>query len=192
MKASILYVELKQGHFGPAWIGYAHFSKTGNTVYFDNKVLGKGKGIRGNYFDIENGDEYWVSGVKKNGQDRHWAGGGKILIDKAVVDDYLRIIDASELPKNKFIITELVNVPNKALSMEIENEVITIKPFNQELMFKNVNDLNDKELQQVIDYLERMDFSELYLKARKDYIKKVEGCLAEQLARSALHVESVL
>jgi len=192
MKAEILYVELKHGHSGPAWIGYAHFSKTGNTVYFDGKVLKKGQGLSGNHFDIETNEEYWISGVKKNGQDRHWAGGGKIFIDKAVVDDYLKIIDSSELPKNKFIITNLVNVPNKALSVEIENEAITVKAFNRELIFKNVKDLNDEELQQVIDYFERMDFSGLHFKARKGYIKKIEGCLAEQLARSALHVESVL
>ena len=25
----------------------------------------KGSGISGNYFDVETGDEYWISGVKK-------------------------------------------------------------------------------------------------------------------------------
>jgi hypothetical protein len=67
MKTEILYVELKQGHSGPAWIGYGQFSKSGQTVYFDGKVLKKGQGIISNHFDIENGDEYWISGVKKNG-----------------------------------------------------------------------------------------------------------------------------
>lgn len=68
----------------------AEFSKTGRTVYFNGKALKNLNfgGVSGNYYDIENGDEYWISGVKKNGRDRHWAGVGKIMIDRNVVDIY--------------------------------------------------------------------------------------------------------
>ena len=38
------------------------------------------EGIARNYFDAETGDEYWISGPKKNGQDRHSAGGGPVAI----------------------------------------------------------------------------------------------------------------
>ena len=31
---------------------------------------------------METGESYWVSGVKKDGQDRHWAGSGKVLIER--------------------------------------------------------------------------------------------------------------
>ena len=85
MKSKIMYIENKSyGHHGPAWIGLVEFSKSGQTVYFNNKALKKLKnpGTYGNHFDIETGEEYWVSGVKKNGQDRHWCGGGKIMLDK--------------------------------------------------------------------------------------------------------------
>jgi len=121
VKTEILFVELKQGHSGPAWIGYGHFSKSGKAVYFDGKVFRKGQGISGNHFDIETGEEYWISGVKKNGEDRHKNGSGKIQLDNAVVSDYLKIIGKTELPKNKFILIDLNNVPNKELSKEIEN-----------------------------------------------------------------------
>jgi hypothetical protein len=43
MRKEILYVELKKGHSGLAWIGYGYFSKSGQTVYFDGKVLKKGR-----------------------------------------------------------------------------------------------------------------------------------------------------
>ena len=33
----------------------------------------------GNYVDMETGESFWVSGVKKNGEDRRWAGSGKVL-----------------------------------------------------------------------------------------------------------------
>jgi hypothetical protein len=30
---------------------------------------------------METGESFWVSGVKKNGQDRHWAGFGKVMVE---------------------------------------------------------------------------------------------------------------
>jgi hypothetical protein len=87
----------------------AEFSKTGRTVYFNGKAFknSNARGISGNYYDIENGDEYWISGVKKNGTDRHWAGGGKIMIDRKTVDHYLSQVDFDKLDKNRF---ELVDI----------------------------------------------------------------------------------
>ena len=133
MRTAILYVELKQGHSGPAWIGNGQFSKSGQTIYFDGKILKKGQGVVSNYFDIENGNEYWISGAKKNGEDRHWAGTGKIHIDKSIIDDYLKIIGQAILPKNKFVLVHLNNIPNKELSKEIENSKLTEELYNKQL-----------------------------------------------------------
>jgi len=63
----------------------------------------------GNFVDISSGIEHWVSGVKKNGEDRHWAGFGKIYIDKSAIEGYLKIINKSELPTNKFNMQEFEN-----------------------------------------------------------------------------------
>lgn len=42
MKSKIMYIENKSnGHHGPAWIGLIEFSKSGQTVYFNNKALKK-------------------------------------------------------------------------------------------------------------------------------------------------------
>jgi len=46
----------------------------------------------GNYIDMETGESFWVSGVKKNGKDRHWAGSGKVLIEASAVAEYLKTI----------------------------------------------------------------------------------------------------
>ena len=123
MKTKLLYVELipDTTHTGPAWIGYGQINRTGKTIYFDGKILGHGKGMIGNHVDIVKGDEYWISGVKKDGQDRHWAGHGKIQIDKSAITEYLQIIDEQELPKGKFIIVELNNIPKTELATKIEN-----------------------------------------------------------------------
>jgi len=93
MKDEIRYVELKTGYSddGPAWIGKVKLSKSGNTVYFNDKAFRKWRGAGSNYYDIETHEEYWISGVKKDGSDRHWAGHGKIILAKNIVADYLAI-----------------------------------------------------------------------------------------------------
>lgn len=93
-----MYVELKSGYNddGPAWIGRVFVSKTGQTVYFRGKTLQRihPGGIGANHLDVETHDEYWISGVKKNCEDRHWAGGGPVEIDPDVRDEYLTIVKA--------------------------------------------------------------------------------------------------
>jgi hypothetical protein len=109
------YIELKSGHSdnGPAWIGYVTPSKTGRTLYFNGRGLMKLKGQRrdgsgGNYVDKETGESFWVSGVKKNGEDRHWAGSGKILVEAAAVSEYLSLIGAKILDTSRCEITNAI------------------------------------------------------------------------------------
>jgi len=125
MKSRLMYVELKSGFNddGPAWIGMASFSKTGRTIYFNGQAFQGGR-IGGNHQEVESGETYWISGVKKDGEDRHLAGSGKIKIDKAVISEYLSIIKKDELPKNKFEIVELNNTAPKELVKEITNQKI--------------------------------------------------------------------
>lgn len=125
MKPELKYVELKSGYGdnGPAWIGIAEFSKSGRTVYFNGKALknSNAQGIAGNYYDLENGDEYWISGVKKDGADRHWAGGGKIMIDRNVVELYLSKVNFSKLDERYYELTDIKKTDKQKFS-ELENE----------------------------------------------------------------------
>jgi len=82
LKSRIMYVEHKSGQSDcrPAWIGRVFFSKTGKTLYYRGKAFRSLKGgFCANYFDVKTGEEYWISRCKKNGQDRHWAGGGRLV-----------------------------------------------------------------------------------------------------------------
>lgn len=67
MIKNLMYIELKSGYSddGPAWIGYVKTSKTRKTVYFNDHAFQKAIGGGSNYIDIENGDGYWISGLKK-------------------------------------------------------------------------------------------------------------------------------
>ena len=81
----VMYVEQKTDgnrgldDRGPAEIGEVTFSQTGRTVYFKGRSFRRAKGwAGGNFLCVETGDQYWISGVKKRGTNRHWAGGGPI------------------------------------------------------------------------------------------------------------------
>jgi len=109
------YIELKSGHSddGPAWIAFVEQSKTGRTLYFNGRGLMKLKGQRrgdsgGNYIDMETGESFWVSGVKKNCQDRHWAGSGKVLVEAAAVEEYLETIKAKTLDTSRCEVTNSI------------------------------------------------------------------------------------
>jgi len=105
----LMYIELKSGYSdnGPAWIGRVKVSKTGKTIYFNNRGFQKNIGYCSNYIDIETGEEYWISGLKKNQYNRHWAGYGKIIIDKKVVDEYLQYIGEEKLDLTHYVIADI-------------------------------------------------------------------------------------
>ncbi len=111
MALELKYIELKSGYEnnGPAWIGRVKISRTGKTVYFNDHAFQKYNGISGNYYDVESGEEYWISGIKKNGTDRHWTGCGKIIIDRKIISSYLSIIGKEKLDDTKFIIEDIID-----------------------------------------------------------------------------------
>ncbi len=128
-KDRIIYVELKTGYSdnGPAWIGRCRQSKTGRTLYFNGRALRscRGMGISANYYDTETGEQYWVSGVKRNGRDRHWAGSGAVMIDKSVVKEYLALIRSRRLNPKYYKIVVFDQGDILAHSHRRENKVLT-------------------------------------------------------------------
>ncbi len=124
-KLVLKYIELKSGYNddGPAWIGSVKQSKSGRTLYFDGKAFKSldGEGISGNYFDIETRDEYWISGIKKDGSDRHWAGSGPVTIEASAVKEYLAIVGKSKLDPKRFVVSDQIQPTDPAKFHELEN-----------------------------------------------------------------------
>jgi hypothetical protein len=86
-----MYIEEKSGGLeGAARIGRVYFSKSGKTIYYRGKKFQslKGNGFKANYFDVQTGDQYWISGPKKNRQDRLYGGALDVEIDPDVQDEY--------------------------------------------------------------------------------------------------------
>lgn len=125
MQYKIMYIELKSGYKdnGPAWIGRVAISKSGQTVYFDNKAFKKANGIRGNFYNLETGDEYWISGVKKDGRDRHWAGNGKIMIDRKIIREYLQITGEESIDTKRLEILDIEDSYPIDRVNKIENKI---------------------------------------------------------------------
>lgn len=93
MEKRLMYIELKThpgGHTdaGPARIGWVSFTKTGKTLIYQGKRFQRGRPTTcGNHYDIETGDEYWISGCKKNGEDRLF-GNSPVEIDEDAREAY--------------------------------------------------------------------------------------------------------
>src|ERR1700722_4074158 len=97
----IMYIEDKSDELvGPARIGRVTFSKSGKSLHYKGKTFQslKGNGFKANYFDVESGDHYWISGPKKNGEDGLY-GPKPTPIDEDVREEYWTRI--REKPENK-------------------------------------------------------------------------------------------
>ena len=90
MNKKILYIEQKTdgdsslNDRGAAVIGEVKLSKTGKTYYYKGKSFERVSGggpCSSNYFCPEDKNYYWISGVKKDGKNRHWAGSGGVRIE---------------------------------------------------------------------------------------------------------------
>ena len=122
MKQELRYIELKSGYNddGPAWVGYVEFSKSGKTTYFNDHAF-NGNG-HGGCHDIETGDIYWITGIKKDGNNRHIFGRGKIQIQDRAIEEY-ESITGIKIHNNKNF------------------EIVTVKPTSKE-RFNSI--LNEK------------------------------------------------
>jgi hypothetical protein len=104
MKTRIMYVEYKgDGLTGEARIGKVKFSKTGQSIHYNGKTFQtlNGRGFKSNYFDVETGEEYWISGCKKDGADRLYGERLPIYIDDDIREEYW--ITIRNLPDKKHI-----------------------------------------------------------------------------------------
>jgi len=95
VKPRVMYIESKAGGLtGPARIGRVTFSKTGRTIYYQGREFRSldGAGFKANYYDVATGEEYWISGPKKDGSDRLYGERVPVEIDDDVREEYWTVI----------------------------------------------------------------------------------------------------
>jgi len=88
-KTKIMYIEYKGADLvGPARIGRVTYTKSGKSIYYGGRTFKSlnGYGFKANFFDVETGEEYWISGCKKDGTDALYA--TTVEIDEDVREEY--------------------------------------------------------------------------------------------------------
>jgi hypothetical protein len=90
LKERIMYIERKDSLNGDdARIGRVRFSKSGASLYYGGKEFKSLKGgFKANYYEVESGDQYWISGCKRQGGDRLYASNKPIFIDEDAREEY--------------------------------------------------------------------------------------------------------
>ena len=86
-----MYIESKaRGVTGPARIGRVSFSRTGRTLHYGGRSFQslEGAGAKANFYDVETGEEYWISGPRKDGGDRLHGEAVPVEIDEDVRAEY--------------------------------------------------------------------------------------------------------
>ena len=99
-RTRIMWIEHKaDGLAGPARIGRPTFSKSGRSLYYQGKRFEtlNGQGFKANYFEVESGDHYWISGCRKDGMDALYS--TDVEIDDDVREEYWREI--RDLPNQR-------------------------------------------------------------------------------------------
>ena len=90
-KTRIMYIEKKSdGVTGNARIGRVTYSKTGQSLYYAGRTFAKHRGFKSNFYDVDTGDEFWISGCKKDGSDALYP--NDTQIDEDVREEYWRDI----------------------------------------------------------------------------------------------------
>jgi hypothetical protein len=99
-----MWIENKSGESGlsgPVRIGRVSFSKSGKTIKYKGKSFQslKGDGFKANYYELESGDEYWITGCRKDGKNALY--NTDVEIDDDVLNEYW--VEIRKQPENKNI-----------------------------------------------------------------------------------------
>ena len=103
MKPRIMWIEYKgDGDLvGPARIGRVRFSKSGKSVHYRGHRFEtlSGQGSKANYVEVETGEQYWISGCRKDGRDALYS--TDVEIDEDVREEYWKEIRSQ--PENAHV-----------------------------------------------------------------------------------------
>ncbi len=96
MRSRIMYIEDKSESLnGPARIGRVTFSKTGKTLRYQGREFQSlgGQGFKANYFEVNSRRQFWISGPRRDGDDRLYGQSTRpVEIDEDVKEEYWRDI----------------------------------------------------------------------------------------------------
>jgi hypothetical protein len=95
-----MWVENKSGGIvGPARIGWVKISDKGKRIDYKSQTFLslRGSGFKANYYDAETGEEYWISGCRKDGGNALY--NTNVEIDENALEEYW--VRIRNRPENK-------------------------------------------------------------------------------------------
>ena len=96
-----MFLQLKTGHDidrGPSWICWVEFSRSWRTAYVHGRQLEKLQGGGdANFFDVETGEGFWMSGPKRDRTDLRY-GPGSPVVDPDAQEAYDAFLRGAPLP----------------------------------------------------------------------------------------------
>ncbi len=95
-----MYVQLEPGYDmdrGPAWIGWVRFSKSWQTAYVHGRTLRRAVDVSGNFYDVDTGEEFWISGPRRDRTDARYSAQRPTVEDDARVP-YEAFLGGEPLP----------------------------------------------------------------------------------------------
>jgi len=99
----VMWIESKRdGIVGPARIGWVEVKDKGKKLIYREQSFRSlnGSGFKSNYYDINTGEEYWISGCRKDGLNALY--GTDVEIDEDALEEYwVRIRNQPEKKKTR-------------------------------------------------------------------------------------------
>jgi len=100
-----MYLQLKTGYTadrGPAWIAFVRFTRTWRTAYVHGRTLRRVTGapqanFDSNFYDVDTGEEFWMSGPKRDRTDGRYSN-QQPLVDDDARERYEAFLAGAPLP----------------------------------------------------------------------------------------------
>ena len=96
----VMWIEYKgDGIVGPARIGWVNVRDKGKRLDYRNQSFRsqRGHGFKSNYYDIKTGDQYWISGCRKDGANALY--NTDVQVDDDALEEYW--VNIRKDPKKK-------------------------------------------------------------------------------------------
>lgn len=100
MARRLMFVQLKTGYDtdrGPAWIGWVDFNRSWKTAKFHGRELGRVQSVDGNFRDLDSGEDFWISGPKRDQTDARYSSAPPTVDDDAAAV-YASFLAGGSLP----------------------------------------------------------------------------------------------
>ena len=95
-----MFIQQKTGFdtdSGPSWIGWVEFNRSWKAARYRGRELRRAQGFDSNFYDVETGEEFWLSGPKRDRTDARY-GPGTTTCDEDARDAYEAFLNGAALP----------------------------------------------------------------------------------------------